>query len=124
MFSDPIPMQETYLTRTLCSPGCSPAAFNQTGLSCQPFKCPRSLVLCSDTSSPTSHKCLCRCRDWAGQFPGLMYLYLQFAQSSKYSTKPQHHPENTQREAGAWCTECRGTSAETWKLRSMPLGRG
>lgn len=35
----------------------------------------------------------------AGTLSSADYLYLQFAQSSRNPTKPQHHPENAQREA-------------------------
>lgn len=62
--------------------GCRP------GPKLKPFKCPRSVVLCNDTSSPTSHKGLCRCTQpgWDAQLRRLSLFAICAEQQKSHKT--------------------------------------
>lgn len=82
---------------------CAAPGPNQTRSTWQPLKCPvrsssaMTLLLTHHTHTRASADT--DGEAGPGNFPGLWYLYLRFAQSSKNHTKPQHHPEDAQREA-------------------------
>lgn len=72
------------------------------GLTEQPSKCPRSPVLCSDTSPHTPHRPLqMHTVSRARSVSSVSIGELRRAAKKKIPSKPQHHPEDAQREAGA-----------------------
>lgn len=72
----------TAIPASLCAQAADP------GPKLKPFKCPRSVVLCNDTSSPTSHKGLCRCTQpgWDAQLRRLSLFAICAEQQKSHKT--------------------------------------